>query len=61
MNKDKIKKSLEHCRDGKCSECPYNGWVKEMCRKVLIIDTLLLIKELDKPQKSNIEQITFDI
>ena len=48
MDKDKIKKSLELCRDGKCNECIYNRWIREVCQKILMADTLVLIKEIDK-------------
>lgn len=43
--KDKVKKSLELCRDGKCSECLYNGWIREVCQKVLMDDTLKVINK----------------
>lgn len=54
--KDKVKKSLELCRDGKCRECKYNGWIPEVCRKVLIDDTIKVLKELEEPT-----QLTMDI
>lgn len=47
--KDKVKKSLELCRNGRCDGCKYNNWVPEMCRKVLLDDTLKVIKELEQP------------
>ena len=50
--KDKVKQSLELCREGNCHECKYNGWIPEMCRKVLLDDTLKVIRELD-PQIIN--------
>ena len=45
--KDKVKKSLVLCREGKCDECKYNGWIREVCQKVLIDDT---IKVIDKEE-----------
>ena len=45
MMKDKVLKSLAHCRDGKCSECLYNRWIREVCQKRLIDDA---IKVIDK-------------
>ena len=53
---NKVKKSLALCRDGNCSECKYNGWIPEVCRKVLMDDTLKLIEVLKQP-----EQLTTDI
>ena len=47
--KDKVKESLVLCRDGKCEGCKYNGWIPEVCRKVLLDDTLKVIKELEQP------------
>lgn len=43
MNKDKVKKSLKLCRDGKCNECLYNGWIREVCQKILMDDALKVI------------------
>ena len=43
MDKEQVKKSLELCREGKCSECSYNRWIREVCQKVLIGDTLKII------------------
>lgn len=43
--KDKVKKSLELCREGKCDECKYNGWIPELCQKVLLGDALKVINE----------------
>lgn len=54
--KDKVKKSLALCRDGKCEGCKYNGWIPEKCRKVLIDDAVKVINELDAPT-----QLTIDI
>ena len=54
--KDKVKKSLELCRDGKCDECKYNGWIPELCQKVLLGDALKVIEQLDEPI-----QLTMDI
>lgn len=54
--KDKVKNSLALCREGRCSECKYNGWIPEMCQKVLIRDTLKVIEELEEPV-----QMTMDI
>lgn len=45
MLKNKVKKSLQLCRDGKCNECPYNGWIREVCQKVLMDDTLKVINK----------------
>ena len=47
MIKDKVKKSLEICRDGKCNECLYNGWIREVCQKILIDDTLKILNKED--------------
>lgn len=54
--KDKVKKSLALCREGKCAECKYNGWIPEMCRKVLLDDALKVIEKLDEPI-----QLTMDV
>lgn len=54
--KDKVKKSLQLCRDGKCEECKYNGWIPEVCQKVLLGDTIKVINELDAP-----EQLTINV
>ena len=43
MIKNKVKKSLQLCRDGKCNECLYNGWIREVCQKVLMDDALKVI------------------
>ncbi len=43
MNKDKVKKALELCRDGKCNECIYNRWVKDVCQAQLCKDALKII------------------
>ena len=53
--KDKVKNSLACCRDGRCSECKYNGWIPETCRRVLIKEALKVIEELEEP-----EQLTMD-
>lgn len=45
MLKDKVKKSLKLCRDGNCDKCPYNGWIREVCRKVLMDDAIKVIEE----------------
>ena len=45
--KDKVKKSLALCREGKCNECKYNNWIPEMCRKVLLGDAIEIINALD--------------
>lgn len=44
--KDKVLKSLAHCRNGKCHECVYNGWIKGVCQKMLLADAILVIKEV---------------
>ena len=54
--KDKVKKSLALCRDGKCEQCKYNGWIGEVCRTQLLKDALKVIEVLDQP-----EQLTIDI
>ena len=54
--KDKVKKSLALCRDGKCEQCKYKGWSPEVCRKQLLKDAIKVIEELDAP-----EQLTMDI
>ena len=54
--KDKVKESLALCRNGKCEGCKYNGWIPEMCRKVLLDDAMTVIEELDAP-----EQLTIDV
>ena len=61
MNEDKVKKSLQLCRDGKCGECPYNGWIREVCQKVLIDDTLKVIGKLEKQKTLVVEQFTMSI
>ena len=45
--KDKVLKSLALCRNGKCSECSYNGWIREMCQKRLMADALKVINKED--------------
>lgn len=52
---NKVKKSLALCRDGNCSECKYNGWIPEVCRKVLMDDTLKLIEVLKQPGQLSID------
>ena len=45
MIKDKIKKSLQLCSEKKCNECVYNGWIREVCQKVLMTDALKVIEK----------------
>ena len=47
MMKDKVKKALQLCRVGKCSECSYNGWIREVCQKRLMDDALKVINKED--------------
>ena len=61
MIKDKVKKALELCRDGKCNECLYNGWIREVCQKVLMDDALKVIDKLDKQKTKIVEQYTMNI
>ena len=49
MTKETVKKSLQLCRDGKCSECLYNRWIREVCQKMLMADA---IKVIDKEVKN---------
>ena len=48
--KNKVKKALLLCLNGKCDECSYNSWIREVCQKVMLDDALTVIKELDKEE-----------
>ena len=48
IDREKVRKGLELCRDGYCdNRCPYNH-INVGCRKQLMTDAIALLKEQEK-------------